>query len=58
MVRLPGPPPFWVSVAALSLLTVVILPGYLVWPLAPVVALIAMAAAVTRAYQDTSRDVD
>jgi hypothetical protein len=53
MVRVPGEPGVWVFVAAAQLGAVYILPG--IWPAVPILSLIAMIAAVTRAYQDAER---
>ncbi|MEZ0071074.1 hypothetical protein [Planotetraspora sp. GP83] len=54
MVRIPGEPGLWVALAASPVLPALFLPGKYVWPVGPLVALAAMFAAVTRAYQDAA----
>ncbi|MCT9932694.1 hypothetical protein N5079_21050 [Planotetraspora sp. A-T 1434] len=54
MVRVPGEPGLWVALAASPVLPALFLPGKYVWPVGPLVALAAMFAAVTRAYQDVA----
>ncbi|WP_433437579.1 hypothetical protein [Nonomuraea sp. CA-141351] len=53
--RVPGTPGFWVFLAAAQLLPAWYVSGEIGWLVAPVVALLAMIAAVTRAYQDAAR---
>ncbi|GAA1017298.1 hypothetical protein Aple_033610 [Acrocarpospora pleiomorpha] len=55
MVRVPGAPGFWVFVAAAQVIPAFYLPGNIVWPTVPIIALSAMTAAVTRAYQDVAQ---
>ncbi|MEO3857960.1 hypothetical protein [Acrocarpospora sp. B8E8] len=55
MVRVPGAPGFWVSVAAAQVIPAFYLPGNTIWPTVPIIALAAMTAAVTRAYQDVAQ---
>ncbi|MGN9786053.1 hypothetical protein ACTMTF_31815 [Nonomuraea sp. ZG12] len=55
MVRVPGEPGVWVFVAAAPMGFVFFLPGGIVWPVVPILSLLAMIAAVTRAYQDAER---
>lgn len=55
MVRVPGEPGVWVFVSAASLVLVYVLPSGVIWPAVPVLSLLAMIAAVTRAYQDAER---
>jgi hypothetical protein len=55
MVRVPGEPGVWVFVSAAPLVLAYILPGDIVWPAVPVLSLLAMIAAVTRAYQDAEQ---
>jgi hypothetical protein len=55
MVRVPGTPGFWVFVAAAQLIPAFSLPGNTIWPTVPLIALAAMTAAVTRAYQDVAQ---
>ncbi|MET7332378.1 hypothetical protein [Nonomuraea sp. NPDC005650] len=53
--RVPGTPGFWVFLAAAQLIPAWYASGEIGWIVAPVVALLAMIAAVTRAYQDAAR---
>ncbi|MEV0236565.1 hypothetical protein [Nonomuraea sp. NPDC050786] len=53
--RVPGTSGFWVFLAVAQLVPAWYVPGEIGWLVAPVVALLAMIAAVTRAYQDAAR---
>ncbi|MGI5273265.1 hypothetical protein ACQEUU_29235 [Nonomuraea sp. CA-218870] len=55
MVRVPGKPGLWVIVAVAQLPVAYYLPGRVSWPMVPLIALAAMIAAVTRAYQDAAQ---
>ncbi|MFI7453890.1 hypothetical protein ACIBQX_40820 [Nonomuraea sp. NPDC049714] len=55
MVRVPGEPGVWVFVAAAQMGFVFFLPGGIVWPVVPILSLLAMIAAVIRAYQDAEQ---
>jgi uncharacterized membrane protein YhhN len=53
-VRVPGSPGVWVAVSVAQLVLYLHLPGKIAWPITPILALVAMIAAVTRAYQDAA----
>jgi hypothetical protein len=55
MVRVPGEPGVWVFVAVAQLIFAFFLPGDIAWPAVPILSLLTMIAAVTRAYQDAER---
>jgi hypothetical protein len=55
MVRVPGEPGVWVFVAVAQMIVIFFLPGNIIWPAIPILSLLAMIAAVTRAYQDAER---
>lgn len=55
MVRVPGEPGVWVFVAVAQMIVVFFLPGNIILPAAPILSLLAMIAAVTRAYQDAEQ---
>ncbi|MFI9842901.1 hypothetical protein ACIHFD_38115 [Nonomuraea sp. NPDC051941] len=52
--RVPGTPGFWVYLAAAQLIPAWYVSGEIGWLVAPAVALLAMIAAVVRAYQDAA----
>ena len=52
--RVPGKPSLWIFVAVAQLVPAYFISGDLVLRLTPIVALVAMVAAVTRAYQDAA----
>ncbi|MEV4114549.1 hypothetical protein [Nonomuraea sp. NPDC049695] len=52
--RVPGTSGFWIFLAVAQLIPAWYIPGETVLLIAPAVALLAMIAAVTRAYQDAA----